>query len=89
MTERFAEGQGADLIVLGSRGFGPVCRAVIGSTGSRVMQHTDRPVLILPRGAQSSGVDRESQLAESPGYEGARSARRPTEWCPQERVDGR
>lgn len=54
MIERFAEGQGAELIVLGSRGFGPVCRAVIGSTGSHVMRHTDRPVLILPRGAPPS-----------------------------------
>ena len=60
VIEHFAEDQGADLIVLGSRGFGPVCRAVIGSTGSHVMQHADRPVLILPRGPTAPKLPRRS-----------------------------
>lgn len=51
VIERFAEGQGADLIVLGSRGFGPVRRALLGSTSSQVLHHTDRPVVVVPRGA--------------------------------------
>ena len=54
VVERFAEGQGADLIVLGSRGFGPVCRALLGSTGSHVLHHTDRPVIVVPRGARKA-----------------------------------
>ena len=51
--ELFATQQDADLVVLGSRGYGPLRRALLGSTGSHVLHHTDRPVLVLPRGVHA------------------------------------
>jgi len=42
---------GVDLLVLGSRGFGPVLRLLIGSVSSRVIRAAPCPVLIVPRPA--------------------------------------
>ena len=40
---------GVDLLVLGSRGFGPVMRLLIGSVSSRVIRAASCPVLVVPR----------------------------------------
>jgi nucleotide-binding universal stress UspA family protein len=40
---------GVDLLVLGSRGFGPVMRLLIGSVSSRVIRAAPCPVLVVPR----------------------------------------
>lgn len=40
----------ADLIVLGSRGHGPVARLVMGSVSEGVVHHADRPVLVVRGG---------------------------------------
>jgi nucleotide-binding universal stress UspA family protein len=40
-----------DLLVLGSRAWGPVRRTVIGSTAANLMRKAHCPVLVLPRGA--------------------------------------
>jgi len=40
---------GVDLLVLGSRGFGPVLRLLIGSVSSRVIREAPCPVLVVPR----------------------------------------
>jgi len=42
-----AEQLDAGLIVLGSRGLGPVKRALVGSVSEGVVHHSDRPVLVL------------------------------------------
>ena len=42
---------GIDLLVLGSRGFGPVMRLLIGSVSSRVIREAACPVLVVPRPA--------------------------------------
>ena len=42
---------GIDLLVLGSRGFGPVMRLLIGSVSSRVIREAPCPVLVVPRPA--------------------------------------
>jgi nucleotide-binding universal stress UspA family protein len=42
---------GVDLLVLGSRGFGPVMRLLIGSVSSRVIRAAVCPVMVVPRPA--------------------------------------
>jgi nucleotide-binding universal stress UspA family protein len=42
-------GVGVDLLVLGSRGFGPVMRLLIGSVSSRVIRGAPCPVMVVPR----------------------------------------
>ena len=42
---------GVDLLVPGSRGFGPVMRLLIGSVSSRVIREAPCPVLVVPRPA--------------------------------------
>jgi nucleotide-binding universal stress UspA family protein len=37
----------ADVIVIGSRGLGPVKSAVVGSTSRDILAHADRPVLVI------------------------------------------
>jgi len=46
---REAAAMGVDLLVLGSRGFGPVMRLLIGSVSSRVIRGAPCPVLVVPR----------------------------------------
>lgn len=39
-----------DLLVLGSRGYGPVRRLVLGSTSDALVRHAACPVVVVPRG---------------------------------------
>lgn len=50
-VERLLEAceSGVDLLVLGSRGFGPVLRLLIGSVSSRVIRAAKCPVMVVPR----------------------------------------
>jgi nucleotide-binding universal stress UspA family protein len=43
-----SEKLGADLVVLGSRGHGPVGRWLLGSTTDRVVHHSHAPVTVVP-----------------------------------------
>jgi nucleotide-binding universal stress UspA family protein len=43
-----------DLLVVGSRAWGPVRRVVVGSTAAALMRRSRCPVLVLPRGASGS-----------------------------------
>lgn len=45
-----AERENADLIVCGTRGQGPIGRAILGSTSSSLVHQADRPVLVVPSG---------------------------------------
>ena len=55
--EELAEfGDELDILVVGSRGYGPVKRLVLGSTSSYLERHARCALLVLPR---SAGVDRE------------------------------
>jgi nucleotide-binding universal stress UspA family protein len=47
LLEQAAEG--VDLLVLGSRGFGPVLRLLLGSVAGRVIRDAACPVLVMPR----------------------------------------
>jgi nucleotide-binding universal stress UspA family protein len=40
---------GVDLLVLGSRAYGPVRRALVGSVSASVVRHAPCPVLVMPR----------------------------------------
>jgi nucleotide-binding universal stress UspA family protein len=44
-----ADVRGADLIVVGSRGHGPVARLLIGSVASSLTHHSHLPVTVVPR----------------------------------------
>ena len=43
------EEAGADLLVAGSRGYGPVRRVLLGSVSTQLMHHAPCPVLVVPR----------------------------------------
>jgi len=45
-----AHDRAADLIVTGSRARGAIARMLLGSTTTRLLQETDRPVLLVPPG---------------------------------------
>ncbi|GEM_PF-160748 len=40
-----------DLLVVGSRGYGPIRRTLLGTTSERLMRTAPCPVLVIPRGA--------------------------------------
>lgn len=44
-----AEERGADLIVIGSRGLGPVSKLVLGSVATSLINHSHIPVTVVPR----------------------------------------
>jgi nucleotide-binding universal stress UspA family protein len=46
-----------DLLVLGSRGYGPVKGTLLGSVSARVMAAASCPVLVVPRGAGFTPLD--------------------------------
>jgi nucleotide-binding universal stress UspA family protein len=43
-----------DLLVLGSRGYGPIGRVLLGSVSREVAKHTPCPLLVIPRSAQDN-----------------------------------
>jgi nucleotide-binding universal stress UspA family protein len=46
---RFADERDAELLVIGSRGWGPVKRLLFGSVSSAVLHHARCPVLVVPQ----------------------------------------
>lgn len=52
--EAAAEAGGLDLLVVGSRGFGPVRRVLLGSVSSQLMTASPCPLLIVPRVSERS-----------------------------------
>jgi nucleotide-binding universal stress UspA family protein len=51
--ELAAFGERVDLLVVGSRGYGPLKRLMLGSTSEHLSAHARSPLLVLPRGAQA------------------------------------
>jgi nucleotide-binding universal stress UspA family protein len=60
-----AEQRQAAVVVVGSRGLGPVSSVVLGGVSNGVAHHCLRPVLIVPRRAPLLRVD--DPLVEAPG----------------------
>ncbi|MFJ7587527.1 universal stress protein [Streptomyces sp. NPDC097617] len=56
--------EGADMLVLGSRGFGSVAGFLVGSTGSSTIPETEAPVVLV---RQLDGVDRPDAHASDAG----------------------
>jgi nucleotide-binding universal stress UspA family protein len=47
-----AQSEEVDLLVLGSRGYGPVRSVLLGSVSSHVVEQSSCPVLVVPRGSE-------------------------------------
>jgi nucleotide-binding universal stress UspA family protein len=47
-------GEHVDLVVVGSRGYGPVQRLILGSTSEYLAAHARSPLLVLPRSAAAT-----------------------------------
>jgi nucleotide-binding universal stress UspA family protein len=57
-----------DVLVLGSRAYGPVRHVLMGSVSARVMREAHCPVLVVPRGVgvRSEGVGRDTDARRHP-----------------------
>lgn len=56
--------RGLDLLVVGSRGYGPLLRTVLGSVSSKLMRLAPCPVLVVPRGTDDRPAS--GRAAETP-----------------------
>lgn len=57
-----------DLLCIGSRGYGPVRRVLLGSVSSQLMKHASGVVLVVPRGATADPGEPSVQLAAEPAW---------------------
>lgn len=48
--------RGMDALVVGSRGYGPMRRALLGGVSAKLMRFAPCPVLVVPRGAPAAAV---------------------------------
>ena len=60
------QGVELDLLVVGSRGYGPLRRTVLGGVSADVMRLAPCPVLITPRSSENAGVGDARQAAAAP-----------------------
>ena len=66
--ELAAFGDEVDLLIVGSRGYGPVKRLVLGSTSEYLQRHARCSLLVLPRAATSEGSASEHPATEEGAY---------------------
>lgn len=64
---RIAEARDADLIVIGSRGLGPVPGALLGSVSSAVARHAACPVVVVKLKHRARAVPEEHELTGPAG----------------------
>ena len=55
-----------DLLIVGSRNYGPARRLMVGSTSSHLQRHSRGPLLILPRGTGHANPSDAAEAAEEP-----------------------
>lgn len=65
-----AEELGLDLLLVGSRAYGPLRRALLGGVASRLVRSAPCPVLVLPRGAGSDPLGFQPDAEGNPGQGG-------------------
>lgn len=53
-----------DLLVMGSRGYGPIRRVLLGSVSAPLVKKCPCPVLVVPRGAVNEQTDHDSAAVE-------------------------
>jgi nucleotide-binding universal stress UspA family protein len=53
-----------DLLVLGSRAYGPLRHALLGSVSAQAMREAHCPVLVVPRGAEAAAEDADARADE-------------------------
>jgi nucleotide-binding universal stress UspA family protein len=58
-TEDLGEQEGIDVLAIGSRGYGPMRRAVLGSTSIPLVRHAGYPLVVFARGAGAPSADGE------------------------------
>jgi nucleotide-binding universal stress UspA family protein len=63
---------GVDLLIVGSRGYGAVRRAMLGSVSTSVARDASCPVMVVPRAARHAGPE------DDPGGEGERGHAEPS-----------
>jgi nucleotide-binding universal stress UspA family protein len=56
-------GNDLDLLVTGSRGYGPARRLMLGSTSARLVREAPCPVLVLARGVETDAHDLDVEVA--------------------------
>lgn len=55
-----------DLLILGSRGYGPIRRALLGGVSARVLRKATCPVIVIPRGARAEPLAAGDAAASRP-----------------------
>ncbi|HEY5196105.1 MAG TPA: universal stress protein [Solirubrobacteraceae bacterium] len=71
--ELAAAGDRVDLLVVGSRSYGPMRRLVFGSTSSYLVSHARCPLLVLPRSAPTGSQTSAEERAQTQAPVGASS----------------
>jgi nucleotide-binding universal stress UspA family protein len=55
--------EGVELLVTGSRAYGPLRSVIVGSVSRHLVDHASCPVLVIPRSAESD-IDRDEPSAD-------------------------
>lgn len=69
--ELAAFGEGVGLLIVGSRGYGPVKTLMLGSTSQYLAGHARCPLLVLPRVSEAPATSDAAQGAEAPAASSA------------------
>ena len=62
--EQAAFGDELDLLIVGSRGYGPLRRLVLGSTSCHLQRHARCSLVVVPRGAKAAKAAHAEEQAE-------------------------